>query len=355
MNSNNQLGSPNRFLAPYPTAQEAIPHFCRLFRGRQDVYALQQADGSYRPVRAAITTEVIGRHLNGEITIGVYLVTPTVDTCSMAVIDVDQRSKAMAIGLVQACAKIGLTAEEILLESSGNKGFHLWVFFEEPLPARDAMRIGMAVSGQAGLLGKVEVFPKQAHVPEGGFGNLIKLPGRHAKSGRFSRFFSADLSPLDLDILERIQRLTPTRLSQITLSDHLLPKPRQTDGHPDDLARTSGRTPPCIEKMLQGVSAGRRNICAFKLAVFLKERAMPLDLTLGALHAWNQRNDPQLPHWELQAAVRRAYARDYHGIGCRSADMAAFCTPEVCPLVHGSHAETLPPQTDCSSAVTASC
>ena len=355
MKTNNQLCSSNRFLDPYPTAQDAIPHFCRLFRERKNVYALQQADGSYRPVRAAITTEVIGRHLNGQITVGVYLVTPTVDTCSMAVIDVDQRSKAMAISLVQACAKIGFTTEEILLESSGNKGFHLWLFFEEPLCAKEAMRVGMAVSGHAGLLGKVEVFPKQAHVPEGGFGNLIKLPGRHAKSGRFSRFFSADLNPLDLAILEKIQRLTPTRLSQITLSDHFLPTSREVDCHRGDLARTSGRTPPCIEKMLQGVSAGRRNICAFKLAVFLKERAMPLDLTLGALHAWNQRNDPQLPQWELQAAVRRAYTRDYHGIGCRSADMAAFCAPEACPFMHGSHAEAPPRQTDCSSAVTASC
>jgi hypothetical protein len=337
-----QLQEAGSFLAPYGKAEDAVPIFSRLFRGRTDAYALQQSDGSYRPVRQALTPEVLAKHLVGEITVGVYLVTPVADTCSMAVIDVDHRSKDMALRLGQACAKVGLKTDEVLFEASGNKGFHVWFFVTQPVRARDAMRLGMTVSGLAGLLGDVEVFPKQSHVPEGGFGNLIKLPGRHAKSGRFSRFFSSDLRPLDFSILEKIQPLTPDRLSNLSLENHVPSPSQRSDARWSEHTRNSPRTPPCIERILQGVTEGRRNICAFKLAVFLKERALPLDLTLSALNAWNIRNAPQLPLRELEAAVRRAYVRDYHGIGCQSADMAAFCNPEACPY-SGKHRGAVAP------------
>lgn len=65
---------------------------------------------------------------------------------------------------------------------SGN-GAHAWIFFEHPIPAKDARRLGSALldnamERHAGLsfASYDRLFPNQDQMPTGGFGNLIALP-----------------------------------------------------------------------------------------------------------------------------------------------------------------------------------
>jgi hypothetical protein len=62
-------------------------------------------------------------------------------------------------------------------------GAHLWLFFEEPIPAALARRLGshvltetMEQRPELGLDSYDRLFPSQDTMPQGGFGNLIALP-----------------------------------------------------------------------------------------------------------------------------------------------------------------------------------
>jgi hypothetical protein len=65
---------------------------------------------------------------------------------------------------------------------SGNGG-HVWIFFDRPVPAVDARRLGAALltrttesRHEIGLDSYDRFFPNQDTMPKGGFGNLIALP-----------------------------------------------------------------------------------------------------------------------------------------------------------------------------------
>ena len=74
---------------------------------------------------------------------------------------------------------------------SGN-GAHVWIFFEQPLPASKARRLGNTIlteamerSGWMTFKSYDRFFPNQDRLPEGGFGNLMALPlqGKARKEG----------------------------------------------------------------------------------------------------------------------------------------------------------------------------
>lgn len=82
---------------------------------------------------------------------------------------------------------------DILVERSrSGKGAHIWLFFEEPIPAAAARKFGTALLtkgaesvNQKSFKSYDRMIPAQDHMPEGGIGNLIALPlqGQALKSG----------------------------------------------------------------------------------------------------------------------------------------------------------------------------
>ena len=88
------------------------------------------------------------------------------------------------------------------ISRSGNGG-HLWIFFEEAIPARLARNLGSAVIKSAmqkrhsiPFESFDRLFPNQDEIPSGGYGNLIALPlqGRAVKEGH-SVFVGDDFIP----------------------------------------------------------------------------------------------------------------------------------------------------------------
>lgn len=80
----------------------------------------------------------------------------------------------------------------ILSDSNGAGGFHLWVLLAEPVATARLFRfLRWLVRDYAdhGLTQAPEVFPKQRAVPEGKFGNWLRLPGLHHSRPRFSTFW----------------------------------------------------------------------------------------------------------------------------------------------------------------------
>lgn len=174
------------------------------FVGRSDVFARywQREDRKgCVPVRRGPTDHDLQAHLGGQECLGTYLM-QTDGTTNAVVLDVDgpaagnegqARALPVARRLVDALRQNGTTP---VWMDSGGKGFHLWLCFEEAVPAK-AVREWMAKwldqfrPFPEGVL--VELFPKQGSVAQGALGSLIRLPlGRHPETGRPSLFLTPE-------------------------------------------------------------------------------------------------------------------------------------------------------------------
>jgi hypothetical protein len=154
-----------------------VAHYFRLFVNRR-AYTLQsnrprpQSDRHYyyRPKDnktgqgLSLTPDTIRRHLEGEITIGLYSINPAPQCSKWVAIDADYED-ALA-DLLKLSFYLRQDGVESALEKS-HRGGHLWIFLAEPLPARDcriyvcglALRLGIPVKGNRRREG-IEVFPK---------------------------------------------------------------------------------------------------------------------------------------------------------------------------------------------------
>uniref|UniRef100_UPI0027BA9536 TOTE conflict system archaeo-eukaryotic primase domain-containing protein n=1 Tax=Desulfobulbus sp. TaxID=895 RepID=UPI0027BA9536 len=128
-----------------------------------------------------VTDQVLFDHLSGKHTVGVYPLL-TDDACFFLAADFDQadwREDARAV--MQSCRELHIPAA-LEISRSGNGG-HVWIFFAEPVPARQARQLGAALisrtcdrTRQISLSSYDRLFPNQDTLPKGGFGNLIALP-----------------------------------------------------------------------------------------------------------------------------------------------------------------------------------
>lgn len=212
--------------------QAKIRLFRSLFRGREDVYARRfesrrTGKRGYAPACAnewvrgvcekprikcaecphrrflPLTNDVIRWHLsgvdaNGEpFVAGVYPLQPD-ETCWFVAVDFDKGGwRDDAAACLESCRRLGLPAA--LERSRSGSGAHLWLLFEEPVPAALARRLGSHVLTETmerrpelGLDSYDRLFPNQDTMPQGGFGNLIALPLQKAPRDRGNSVFLDD-------------------------------------------------------------------------------------------------------------------------------------------------------------------
>ena len=162
------------------------------FIHRKDVFAEQQASGAYFPTRRAITTDDIEKHLRGEKTIGVYCLDKD-NIVKWACVDLDDKKNPES--LLPEANKIydSFTEFNRILEFSGRKGYHVWIFFKKPIQAKFAQQFVKSGLNRIGI-GGVEIFPKQTELNEHRkYGNLVKIPmAIHRVSGKKSKILKME-------------------------------------------------------------------------------------------------------------------------------------------------------------------
>ncbi|MFH1963988.1 MAG: DEAD/DEAH box helicase family protein [Acidobacteriota bacterium] len=244
---------------------EKIALFRRLFRGRNDIYPQRwesargksgyspacgnewKAGICYKPnvkcgdcnkrLLLPVTDQVIYDHLAGKHTIGVYPLL-TDDCCYFLAADFDESDWSDdARAFMQTCCELQISAG--LEISRSGKGAHIWIFFAEPVPAREARQLGVALishtcdrTRQLTLTSYDRFFPNQDTMPKGGFGNLIALPlqKQPREDGR-SVFVDDHFEPYS-DQWAFLSAIRP--LSRMELEDAIL---RTSGGrHPLDVA-----------------------------------------------------------------------------------------------------------------------
>jgi hypothetical protein len=208
-----QSSRPVNQLSP---AEAKIALFRSLFRGREDVYprrfeSRKTGKSGYAPacgnewVRGvcekprikcadcpnrrflALTDDVVRWHLSGHdddgqpFVAGVYPMLLD-ETCFFLAVDFDKTGwREDATAFLDTCRRLSLPAA--LERSRSGRGGHIWLFFDEAVPAVLARKLGshiltetMERHPEAGLDSYDRFFPSQGTLPRGGFGNLIALP-----------------------------------------------------------------------------------------------------------------------------------------------------------------------------------
>ena len=246
------------------SAAAKVALFRDLFGGRTDVFAVRWENpkaerAGYAPACAnewvagvcgkprvkcgtcpnqaffAVSDGVVEGHLRGEDRVrprsegvrdfvaGVYPLLSD-ETCRFLAADFDGKDWARdALACLETCRLQDVPAA--LERSRSGEGGHVWIFFSEPVPAREARQLGatlltatMERRPEIGFTSYDRLFPSQDTMPAGGFGNLIALPlQRRARERGNSLFVDDALRPHDdqwafLSSLARLDRATVAAL-----------------------------------------------------------------------------------------------------------------------------------------------
>lgn len=148
-----------------------IEKFARLFSGRLDAVGGDEGRAIYKPY----TLELVEAHLNGVEPFGVYPTWPDADGrrwTRWGCCDIDTGEWSEAFMLATALTGMGLKPH---VERSRSKGWHVWVFVEEPVEAWQ-MRRCLKVAYAAIDLPAKEANPKSEQLAPSQLGNYVRLP-----------------------------------------------------------------------------------------------------------------------------------------------------------------------------------
>ncbi len=189
--------------------KDKVALFQKLFAGRDDIHAFRWENAAGKsgytvachnewqaglcnkpkikcsncPNKAykVLEPKTIYDHLSGAQTVGLYPLMAD-DTCQLLAVDFDKSDWQQAVKAFAHVCSDHAIPYAIERSRSGN-GAHVWIFFADKVPAREARRLGFglldrAMENHSGLsFGSYDrLFPSQDSLPSGGFGNLIALP-----------------------------------------------------------------------------------------------------------------------------------------------------------------------------------
>ena len=238
--------------------EEKIVLFRSLFRGRDDVYPRRfenrkTGKSGYSPVCAnewvrgicenprikcadcphqrflPVTDDAVRCHLSGQddhgrdFVMGVYPMLRD-ETCFFLAADFDKTNwKEDATAILETCERLHLPAA--LERSRSGNGGHVWIFFDQPVAASLARKLGAHILTETmehrpdiGLDSYDRFFPNQDTMPQGGFGNLIALPlQKRPREAGNSVFVTEELNPHEdqWKFLSSIRRITRPEVEEM--------------------------------------------------------------------------------------------------------------------------------------------
>lgn len=240
----------------HSSPEEKIRLFRSLFKGREDVFARRwyskTTDKSgYQPVcenewnekycdkkkykcsicpnrkLMPLTDKAIYRHLSGTDSygrdvVGIYPMLAD-ETCLFLCADFDEENfKSDVTAFKITCEEYDIPVS-VEISRSGN-GAHVWIFFEEPVLASVARKLGSGIltrtmeKSNLSFKSYDRFFPNQDTMPKGGFGNLVALPlqGNARKNGN-SLFVDENFIPYpdQWEYLGSVQKLSIKKVDEL--------------------------------------------------------------------------------------------------------------------------------------------
>lgn len=336
-----------------------------LFVHRTDTYTEQwynpKKGGGYYPVRGGTCTHEprckvaakcsdrflvpiekkdILAHLKGTKTVGVYQLGEG-STVKWACLDVDINKNAPSDVTQEELrnrvqqhtlniAKSILTyfgKGTFLVEDTGNKGYHIWAFFDEPLSASIVHSvfnwINVQTEAPQGI--HVEVFPKQVNTSR--FGNLVKVPlGIHKKTQRRCLFVghTFEALPDQWEALREVKKLTKDDLRKFMKEQVISESERKTT---TETSHDKSNSFICMQRIMEeGLIEGTRDAGIYRLALFLKNRDLPSDIALAAVKAVNDKSFPPMEDELVEYKIDSAFASTYSPFPCSDQLINPYCS-----------------------------
>lgn len=231
---------------PILNKQEKLNIYKVYFRGRNDCYAIrwekadkngyapvyldhvkylskdEKAKLSFKDLYKPLSDDALISHLMGNETLGIYPMLPN-QTCYFLAFDFDDKNWKLDVMNLANVLKKELIPYLLEISRSG-KGAHLWVFFELPVLAKDARKLGrylltktMMTYGISNFSSYDRMFPAQDYIEDKGIGNLIALPlqGKSGKQGN-TLFVDDEFRIYDnqYEIIQSTRKLTTIELNE---------------------------------------------------------------------------------------------------------------------------------------------
>jgi hypothetical protein len=302
--------------------------FRSLFVAREDAHATYARERIVA-LREPLSDGVLAAHLAGTCRVGTYLITAN-GKSPFLVIDVDVHEKSLVRTILKRLRAMKVTG---YAERSKSKGFHIWVFFDKPLSSAAARAFAMLVL--KGLENpKIEIFPKQDRVVDGGLGNCIWLPlfAPDAKTGR-TVFLDKKLKPVRKQwrFLTKIRRVPRRRILSRIRNMEVSSERRSTRPVQSPNA-AHVRLAACAQAILfKGVDDGKRNVALFTLAKHLRNAGIEQERVEEFVANANEQCRPPVEDREIRDIVRSVFRRKYTSLGCENAFIASLCGDQ-CPV-----------------------
>ncbi len=198
--------------------KDLVQGFRDLFSGREDCWGKPEG----KCVREELDNSHYVKHLEGKESLGIYT-TQDDGTCRFAVVDFDfkededreNKARLSSVAFIKRLKAIGI--ESSWMEISKSNLIHVWVFFEESIPAIAVRNLFQYLLNKIGLEirnGYVEIFPKQDSLEDCAIGNYINLPyyGAFEGSSDFRIMYDLDTNQT-ICIEEFLESATKKRVS----------------------------------------------------------------------------------------------------------------------------------------------
>lgn len=342
---------------------DPIEAIMSLFVSRDDAYAVQgsreeiEAGRAYCKVDGPITRALIQDHLDGKTTIGTYFINPKTQTTKTIVWDLDVEVKEPLQGdewkkivrdlkpqadkILDVIKKHDLDLAATLIEFSGAKGLHIWLFFDPPIPSILAYALGRKIVEQAGV--KAEVFPKQKELLKS-YGNLVKLPlGIHHGTGLRSVIYDNEWNIVDATYLSQIEpefiASDDKKVQELKARLEAQYRPwMDAEGGRDEAY--AGEDPPCVVGYLSGrpIPIGarhevlRRIGCYFLKFKGLSQTEEGWKHVRHILEEWNKHNTPPYDAARFDQEWQKLTDGYDYNYGCRDEFWSKTCDQTHCPM-----------------------
>ncbi|HAG10124.1 MAG TPA: hypothetical protein DCK76_01745 [Desulfotomaculum sp.] len=303
--------------------------------------------------KTPVTLQQYGNHLTGTTyrhSLGIYPLQSDGNVWFCA-IDSDNHNEEDQAQLAENAAALrdklsdlGIIAH---IERSKSGGYHIWIFFCEPVPVAQARRL-LRQAWQEAIGGTTpEIFPKQDSFDGLNYGNFINLPYFPPSVKNNRRVVTDGGTALTLEqFLDIVRRHTRKELNTALA---MLPKePEQPPKTATNKERPAVRNGfkdllPCAKNFMEkGALNGPRRPALFRLAAHMNRANYPYEIALTSVRIADEKNSPPIldefgPD-ELEHHVKSAYngknGAGYVSLGCDEADwVTRFCTgKETCPV-----------------------
>lgn len=300
--------------------------FLTLFKGKNNTYVKNElpktAPSAGEKIKTKITQnegkvdkELITRHLEGDFGVGICPVN-TEGKCYFAVLDIDCYDKR----IYKMLSFIKEFQLPLLPFRSKSGGLHVYLMLSRAVPARKVRECLKEIAYFFSLediygKGKVEIFPKQDSISEGGFGSCITLPYFNAEEA-YTYLLDLDGNKLELkEAMDVIQK----NLAHIDNVKEVLGSLPFSDA------------PPCIQRQLiaglvGGEDSGRNNFL-FSFAVYAKKK-------YGAgfePYVKEVNNDFEVPLEEsVVDQICNSVSNNEYYYRCKEVPCSGFCDKVLC-------------------------